>query len=280
MTEQADLATTPNYSDVIHETSSKLQALAETKEEALKESILELARITQPEIKGVEGDAKTFRVTELRMRQPMSNSDAIPADCKPGELFSTDGDILGNEVRIIPILSHAIRKKWAEDNKIDCVSLDGVSGTRYGKCKDCPYGQYEQGVKLECSPGSSFYVVTPELNALYRIDFQKSSAKAGRNIIRLTKPPALWGRSFSLSTAHHTQNNRNYYTLVTKPTGQKVDTDTLEVCELLHTIFHAHYQKALADLQRFATDPSAATGEGAVKVSDEEGGNIDFSGSM
>lgn len=280
MTEQSTLATTQNYSDVIQETSSKLQALAEAKDEKLKASILELARITQPEIKGVEGEARSFRITELRMRQPMSNADSIPEDCKPGEFFSTDGDTLGDNIRFIPILSHTIRKKWGDDNKIDCVSMDGVSGTRYGKCKECPYGQYEQGVKLECSPGHSFYVVTPDLSALYRVDFQKSSAKAGRNILRLTKPPALWGRSFSLSTAHQTQNNRNYYTLVTKPTGQKVDDDTLEVCELLHKIFHAHYQKALGDLQRFATDPTGATGEGAVKVTEEEGGNIDFSDSM
>ncbi len=157
--------------------------------------------------------------------------------------------------------------------------MDGVQGTRYGKCKECPYGKFEQGQPIECSPGSSYYVVTPELDALYRIDFQKSSAKAGRNILRLTKPPALWGKSFSLSTAHQTGGGRNYYTLVTKPTGQRVDNDTMEVCELLHEIFQAQYQQALESLMRFA-EPGEATGQAPVVVSDEEGGGIDFSESM
>ena len=53
----------------------------------------------------------------------------------------------------------------------------------------------------------------------------------------------------------------------------------MEVCELLHEVFHAHYKRALEGLMRYA-EPGQSTGEAPVVVTEEEGGNIDFSGGM
>lgn len=276
MTEGTDLAKPADDSKlVIHEASAKLQELAASKDDDLKEKILTLAQLTSSHVEGVEGENLIPLIPEIRMRQPTSNAKSIPEDCQPGQLYSTDSDIFGEDFRFIPILRHALRKKW-EDEKLDCMSLDGENGTKYGKCAECPYSKYEQGVPVECSSGHSFYVVTPDLDGIYRIDFQKSSARAGRNILRLTKPPALWGKSFVLNTEHQKGNGRNYYTLGTKPTGQKTPPDVQEVCKLLHLYFKAQYDHAKQGLLRFTTEAPTTN----VVVTESDDSNIDFSTSM
>jgi len=281
MTESTDLATTKqqDFDAVIRDASEKLLALAETKDDDVKNQILTLAQLTTVEIKGVEGAGSRAQLAEIRMRQPMSGSDSIPADCKPGEFYNTDGDYLGKNVTFIPVLRHALRKKWSDENRIDCISLDGETGTRYGSCKECPYSKFEQGQAAECSPGHSFYVVTPELDGIYRVDFQKSSSKAGRNILRLTRPPALWGKSFVLSSSHHSGGGRNYYSLTTTPTGHKTSQDVMDVCEVLHNYFHAQYEAAKASLRRFNEDGESSDAPSVV-ISDGDDGDIDFGDTM
>ena len=269
-----------DYDEVINQASIKLRTLADSAEAEYGERILQLATLTAPEIKGIEGTGSQFRVASVRVRQPISSSAGIPEDCKPGQLFSTKGGTLGDSLTFIPILRHAQRKKWTQDSQIDCLSIDGVRGTRYGECKSCPYSQFEQGKTMECSSGHTFFVVTPELDALYRLDFQKSSAKAGKNILNLTEPPALWGKSFTLGTLHETAGGRNYYRMNTKPTGTKTPDTTMAVCELLHEFFHAQYQKALQRVlnpQETTEVPDSGT---RVIIADDDSNEVDFQDSM
>ena len=265
-----------------------IQGIGETLEgltlsDEIRAKIKHVAELTSPKVDGIEGSPARFRVANIQLRQPISNSPSIPDTCKPGQLYSS-GDHIGDSIRFIPILRHAQRKKWMEDSKIDCQSIDGKKGSRYGDCSACPYGKYTPGVQTPCSLGHTFFVVTPDLNKLYRIDFQKSSAKAGKNILSLTEPPSLWGKIFLLSTEHHATAGRNYYSLSTRATGERPDADLLAVCSVLHKFFKAQYDKALL---RFANpnifnDPTALpTGSASdVIIDTEDDGNIDFKGAL
>lgn len=262
----------------ILDAATKLEELAESVDGAArKENILTLAQLTRPGIEGVEGSQRV-RIPWVLVRQPSSSSPSIPEDVKIGELYSTDGRI-GDRLVILPILAHEIRRKWGEE-RIDCQSIDGVTGTNYGACKSCPYGQYVEGQRTECSKGTSIYGVTDDLSALYRIDFIKSSAKAGQNILRLARPPALWARSFAITTEKKSAQSRNYYELKTALTGDKPTPDVMQVCSALHSFYKALYAKAkLAQQERLlpaggakadAVDsPVVVNNDGVVDFSDE-----------
>jgi hypothetical protein len=251
--------------------------------DANKEKVAKLAKLASPEIEGIEGGNRRFRIPIIQLRQPISNSKSIPESCKPGQLYSS-GDLIGDSIRFIPILRHAQRKKWLEDSTIDCQSLDGVTGSRYGNCKECPYNKFEKGKPMACSLGHTFFVVTPDLNKIYRVDFQKSSAKAGKNILSLTEPPSLWGKIFVLSTEHHATAGRNYFSLSTQASGERPDAETLEVCGVLHQFFKAQYDGALIRSKNpsiYGNDATAATGDASdVVIETGDDGEIDFKGSM
>jgi len=282
-TETTDLAKIEAEFDTrIASSVATLSELAESLDDELGSKVLDLARLTQPGIKGMEGEQRV-RIPTVRVRQPSSTSDVIPEDCKNGQLFDSQGNTLGDSLSFIPILLHEMRQKWGED-QMDCQSLDGVTGTRYGDCQACPYGRFVQGARPDCSNGYSYFVVTEDLTALYRISFMKSSAKAGKNIKRLIQPPALWGRSFSVSTEKISANSRNYYELRTAATGRRTDEETMKVCDALHTYYQANYHQALHFQSLFAkrlkegSNGANATGEN-IEISDDSE-VLDFSENM
>jgi hypothetical protein len=261
--------------------ASALNSLADVVDAALGEKILELARFTTPTIKGIEGPQR-ITIPQIFMRQPSSNTANFPTDCQVGHLYNTNGDTLGPEIVLVPILRHSLRQKWGDDT-MDCMSLDGVVGTRYGKCEECPYGRFVENQRPACSQGHSFYCVTEDLAALYRINFMKSSAKAGRTILKLTRPPALWARSFKISTENKTGQNRNYYELKAQATGQKTPAEMMQVCDALHDFYYALYQRALGGqalfMQRLASGEPVPEGVDPT-ISESTDGTIDFADSM
>lgn len=251
------------------------------------EKYKELANLTNNQVKGVE-DATKPAVTNVLIRQKMSGNDIMPEECKVGELYDTDGEVVGDKLEFIPIFSHIIRKKWSETeegNSVDCMSLDGKVGSKYGACDSCPYGRFEPGKKMQCSKGRTFFGVTPELNKLYKIDFIKTSAKAGNQIMRLVRPPALWAKSFFISVnKEKSSSGFDYYMFNAKPSGHKIEGDLYEICDALYEHFREMYQSALEYHKRMretntleAPHSSPTDGE-TIEV--QEGENIDFSESL
>lgn len=270
-----DLATTENQDNdaKIEKAKQSLESLAEDLDESLATKVYQLANLTSPEIKGMEG-ATGATVPQIVINQPMSNSPSKPSASKPGDLYTSEGTIIGESIDVIPVVSHPVRKKWGEDG-LDCMSLDGEYGSKYGKCEDCPYSRFEKGSPPDCSPGYHFYTVTESLDKLYRIEFIKSSAKAGKNIRQKTTPPALWARSFTVGTEHHTGNNRNYYTFKTAPTGRETDEMLMKVCDALHEFFQVQYQSALEKQKQFSARLNN-DGNNTITVDASSGDKTDF----
>jgi len=281
-TKTTDLATTEEFDTRIATAVTTLEALAENLDDTLGTKVLDLAQLTRPGIKGMEGEQRV-QIPTVRVRQPSSTSEVIPEDCKNGQLFDSQGNNLGDSLSFIPILLHDMRQKWGEDD-MDCQSLDGVTGTRYGDCSACPYGRFEKGVRPACSKGFSYFIVTENLTALYRINFMKSSAKAGRNIKRLILPPALWSRSFTVSTEKISASSRNYFELKTAPTGRRMDANTMRVCDALHGYYQARYHQSLLFLQSYSKrlrerDNGEATATPVIAISDDSE-VLDFSDNL
>lgn len=277
--EATALATLDDHNAKIALAIEAISELSNELSDDLADKAITLAQLTQPGIKGMEVEQRS-RIPQIYIRQPSSSSEVIPEDCKIGHLYDSNGETIGDSTTFIPILLHEVRKKWGED-KIDCQSLDGKTGSRYGQCSACPYGRYEQGVKTECSKGFSYFGVTEDLDKLYNIQFLKSSSKAGRNIKRLIAPPALWGKSFTISTEKISSNNRNYYEFKTAPTGRHTDADTMKLCDALHGFFQAQYHMALHRQEVFSKrlQSEEAVSGTVIEISDDSEA-IDFSEGM
>ena len=287
MSEQEALAKIETDADLAITTSiTALTDYATTLDEDSQARALQLAQLTTPAIKGAEGDGQRRRLPQINVRQPSSSSEAIPTDCKMGHFYDTNGKNFGEKVKFIPVMSHSRRVMWGDDSQIECSSLDGKTGSKYGDCNQCPYGRYEQGSKTACSKGLSYYVVTEDLEAMYRVDFMKSSSKAGRSISKLLLPPAMWARSFELSSEKQTgPQNSTYYSFKASPTGDKTPEDDMELLDKVYDVFRAQWQHAIARQNSFAArlqEENGGEGQEAITTVATEGdgeddGVMDFS---
>lgn len=231
--------------------------LAESQEdETLGENLMKLAFMVQPQTKGIEGEQRA-QIPQVNIRQAMSRADSIPEACKLGEMYTTLADHIGQELVFIPILTHDTRKKWSEESSIECMSLDGRSGNRYGECAKCPHGQYVEGQRMACSKGTTYFVVDEQFTSLFKIDFLKSSAKTGRTIRRLSRPPALWARKFRLSTEKQKGNQGDYYTFEVRA-GDKTTDEERAICDALYDFFKPNYELARLRANSYVDKPATS----------------------
>lgn len=267
------------YDETLHSVSATLKKLADSiADTELGLRIHTLSEKTSPFIKGVEGPQRV-KIPSVQLCQNSSNK--IPAGTKPGQLYTQMNEIIGSEFRFIPVFMHRNRKRWGDDDKIECQSMDGLKGNKYGECKSCPYGQFVQGERPQCSAGSTYYVVSEELTNIYRIDFSKTSSKAGRDIQKMISPPTLWSQVFTLTADKVSTAKNNYYVLKTGATGIRTTEEVSKVCESLFDYFNANYKKMMLIQEQFASRGADSTklaeNASAVDVSDEE---INFSDSV
>jgi hypothetical protein len=232
------------YDDTINNVSTLLKAYADTiNDTELGLKIQALSDQTVTTVKGIEGPQRS-RITQLMLKQNSSNSPTIPSNTASGQLYTSKSDHIGDSIEFIPIFTHNIRTKWGED-KVECRSLDAITGSKHGACDACPYGRYEPGARPDCSKGLSYYVLASDLSALYKIDFLKTSAKAGRSISQLATPPHLWTRSFVLSSEKVSAPKVNYFVLKVAATNHRTSPEVSKVCDMLYEFFHNSYKKAV-----------------------------------
>lgn len=271
------LATVDDLQMKIVQAAEKIADLAEAQEsEEMGEKLMKLAFLVQPQTKGIEGEQRAV-IPQINIKQKMSTNDAIPDDCQEGDMYTTLADHLGDELVIIPILTHDVRKKWSADSKIECMSLNGKVGNRYGECSKCPFGKYVEGQRMECSKGTTYYVTDENFKSLYKIDFLKTSAKAGRTIRRLSRPPALWARKFKLRTEKQKGDKGVYYTFEVSA-GDKTSDEERAVCDALYDFFHPNYELAQTRQMAYVNDGASTTVD--VEVSTDDSDVPDFSEDM
>lgn len=275
------------YDETLNSVADTLRTYADalTDENAdLRLRVQELATKTTPAVKGIEAPQRV-QLPRLLLRQPSSNSDKVPVETKAGQLYTSQSEHVGDELTFIPVYTHNIRVRWGDDDKVECQSLDGVTGNRYGECRVCPYGQFVRGERPQCSPGSTYYVVSEDLTKIYRIDFTKTSAKAGKNIRQLSLPPNMWSRVFSLGVEKMVTGKNTYYVLKTNATGARTSEDVSEVCDILFEYFNSNYKKMLLLQEEYAkrgasveaASPAGALPGNGVVPNEEE---INFSDSV
>lgn len=269
------------YEEKLQAISGVLIDLAESiDDETLQNKVMALAEQASPAIRGIDGPGEA-KVPDLRLMQAMTSQDAVPVETRAGNMYTTSGVHIGDHLKILPIYTHLMRKKWAVGGNagVECESLDAVTGTRYGACAQCPYGQFQQGMRPECSAGYAYFAATADLDSIFRVEFLKTNAPAGRKIRTLAQQPALWSRVFELHIEKKQQQSgakATYYVFNVR-VGEKTSDQTRKICDTLCDYFEANHKKAVI-LQNAHSQRQLETGgppAGALNGTPETAPNTD-----
>jgi len=271
------------YDETLNSVADTLKKYADTVDDTeLGLNLHVLASKTEPAVKGIEAPQR-IQIPRISLKQNSSSSDKVPAETKVGQLYTSQSVHIGDEITVLPIHTHNIRVRWGEDDKIECQSMDGITGNRYGSCKACPYGQFVKGERPACSPGSTYYVVSENLQNIYRIDFTKTSAKAGKNIRQLALAPNMWSRAFTISVEKVVTGKNTYYTLKTSVQAKFTPEAVSKACDILYDYFNSNYHKMLLLQAEYNARSVVSGGAPVTALSDGIVGNeadLNFSDSV
>ena len=244
------------YDEKINRVSTILLDLAEeTEDEELREKLTNLSEQTSPVIKGVDIANDRIKIPMVLLRQLITPEENVPKETKAGQMYTNDGTHLGDSLTVIPVLLYKARRKWGEASKVpECQSLDNETGSRYGECAKCPYGQFEKNTRPECANGYSCFFLTGDLSNIYQVDLMRTSAPIGARIVKNAKAPALWARSFVLSSEKKQQTSgtkATYYTYQIRVDGD-VDPEVMKVGDILYEYFYTNKLKAILLQKEYA----------------------------
>jgi hypothetical protein len=272
--------------DRIAHARERLMALAEGSE--FEEALFEIASNMAPNIKGLEG-AGGVSVPVIAMRQKATGEETVPEGTKLGEFYTKQGDRFGSSIKLIPIRSTYKRTKFVKgQQKPDCTSDDGVTGSKYGQCKGCVWARYEAGQTTPCQGGWSFQGVLEgfENSKIYQIDFMKTSSATGKKLRTLAIPPALYAIVVEVYTEKAMNANKEeYYVLKVRATGRKTEGVTRQaadaICDFLTARaanFHDRREANQANKALGSGGSAPALGAGDVPAEADE--NPDLGGEM
>lgn len=264
--------------------NKRLVVLAETAPE-LAAKLLKLAKVTNPHVKGIEGD-QTAGIPSMMIRQKMTREDNYADSVKVGGFYTKQGDDWGNEMIVIPLRGTRKKVKFVKgEDRPECTSEDGITGNKHGDCATCPYGKYETGVKTQCSSGWNWTFVSEDFTKFFQVDFLKTSSSTGKRIGSLSAGlEAVYGRKLKLTSDKQTNEHGEFYVYKVAPTGIEVEGAEFQAADALTDFAMARAEAFRARFGGSATGgtlgagTAGAGGEGDVGTRPSD--NVDLAGAM
>lgn len=219
---------------------TKLNELAASLPDSVKENALTLVEMMSTVLTGVGDRDIAWRPSVLKLIQGSSDRSALPKGANIGS-FVLGEDILDNPLRVIPIRSYTARQYWDPnpDNKqMLCSSPDGKLGFKYGDCRQCPHGKFdEEAKKSACNKVIQVLVITEDLSKLFLINFAKTNYTNGTAWEGLMKKAfvATYKRVYELTNETSKKAKNVEVISVGVPTGNRVEAEKVA---FLEELFH------------------------------------------
>lgn len=240
----------------------------ETLPEATRNSLLALVALASPNKEGLEEMVTSWRLPRINIAQPTTRSEAKPESARPGDLYTTAGQLLEKPWAGIPLYFFEENINFPEGGKNPvCQAPDGKLGSPFGKCLDCPhipFGKQNGGrgdqKKTDCQSNIVCVMLAKDMSQVYLVQFGKTSRKAGSVLMSLAGQQShVWKQSYVLNTEKKTNEVGLYYIYKVEPTGKDNPADVCRVAEALYGLYGAERKKFLADwYARPARAPIAA----------------------
>lgn len=247
----------------------------------MKEKLGFIIAQARPDKPGMEEVDAAWTLPRLSIVQPTTQANAKPEAAKPGDVYTSAGQIVERPFGFIPVFFHYENIMFIQGEKVpQCYSPDAKTGSPFGVCLACPnlpFGLQNGGKgdqkPTECQNNIVAVAVSFDMSTVAKIQFGKTSRGAGSALLALARAnPFPWKQSYLLETEKKTGDKGTYYVYKTSPTGRDNDAPRVKIAKALNELFTASRQKALYDFYaRVAQAPAvAAAAEGAF-----QGGKLD-----
>lgn len=260
-TPPADAEDPQDYALVLATAKNRLQTALEALQEQLvrpeeKQDIARLISQATPNAQGVEEMDERWSIPVVRVVQGMTREK--PDNARVGDLYTTAGDVLKGGVELTPLYIYETNRMFPQDNKGPvCFAPDAKLGTLFGYCRACPnqpLGKNATGQATDCDNGICAIVLTSDMK-LYRLEFYRTSKKAGRQLFTYAKQsPAIWHKWFNLSTVQQKNDKGEFFVLKIVATGKETAEHIRAAATGLYEMIRAertayiktHYDQALS----------------------------------
>lgn len=203
--------------------------------EAAQEAMMTLVSKTNPEKQGLHSSRNGFEPTSLRIYQGTGNDPTRPKQTIPGQFYSADSRVVGEKFNAVPLAIYEGQILWPpkdsgekESKAPICVSVDRITGSKYGACGTCPlapeHRQYTQG---GCMREITVYLLDEALTSIYELKFNKTSEGAGRALMGVMKKSNnLWDRWFTFETKERVDKDKKWFIIQTGPVADASKANT------------------------------------------------------
>ena len=249
----------PTTSDIMEEIA-KLPA-------EWQDKAMNLLRRLNPQKQGVHTSGRAMKVSDVRLYQGVGSDPSRPAKLAPGGIYTTDSATIETPFTVLVLGLHETRTLWpplgAAERGPLCYSVDSVQGTRYGACKACPKSD-----KLPrdggCTKNIEAYVLDKDWTGFYRIQFNKTSYRAGQQLDRIVgNSSEAWEKWISIAEQENKDGTKRWFTYkvdvadAKSSTGPAVPKAVWGFIEKLSQALDANvYYPALADSYDRAAGPA------------------------
>ena len=249
------------------------------------ENVLALRENMSPDRETFEEETSAFSIPSIKIVYGTTQDAAKPYEARIGEMFTTAGEYVGKEKRIIVLFQNYTHTRWpagaAASSAPICRSPDGKVAINGLICADCPHLPFRDGEKTECNKSVEFLVTDEDFSQIYRITFSKTNFKVGSKLRSLAK--AAWNKVFVLSTREETGKQGKYPVYDIAMSSDEIAPETFEVVKAFAADLrvHRHQQAAtireraerardLGAAQSLSPEEAGTASEGAVDVEVEK----------
>ena len=224
---------------------AKLEALSASLTDAPKAAVEQLIKSANPHRKGREEMESRWLIPTIRLVQGMTKEK--PDKAVPGDLFTTSGYILPQPFKVTPLYTFQANRMFPESggggNKAPvCFAPDAKYGKPFGECLRCanlPLGQNAAGAITDCDNGLCFVVLSEDLK-LYRMEFFKTSRKAGVRMDQLSAAcDNIWERWFTIKTQTQTGGGNEWSVFRVAAAGEDTPPHIRAAADILYDLIHA-----------------------------------------
>jgi hypothetical protein len=220
----------------------QLQEIIDKLPEDLAENINGIFERLSPVRKGIYAADARLDMTELRLFQGTGTDASRPANCIPGQFYTTSKDNIGPVFEGIVVLIWQGRTMWGDkddNNRVPvCQSMDRKMGSNYAECESCPHQPWRDGQKQQCSDDAGAFMLTKDLKELMLVRFSRTSEPAGRQLMKLVRKTRLpWMKTYKITTEEKKNEKDRYrwFELRTE-VGEYTDEKLYDLCNALSSI--------------------------------------------
>jgi hypothetical protein len=248
--------------------------------ETAKKALAELLDLVKPGTEGIQGlpTSNRFKIPVVKIVQPTSLTKSdCPQTARPGQLYIPNVN-LGSSIDIVPVFAYSSRTMFAPGNNdgiIECSSLDMKTGSKYGKCQDCPNLPWRDNMRTDCIDNVVVYALTSDLKSLVKIIFSKTSEASGKFLVRQASTKRhIWDTVFTLSTESKSKNGKSWLQWKTAVSASLPSDEAKDIAKVISGMCKEDWETLSAKKdQQIELQPNP----NLVQISEEDSdGNLPF----